>query len=158
MFTIPLTLQEKSFFFWSWRGIYGKDISRINLFLYFFLSFPPNVANFFRDDTHDVHENCLISETPHPLVQLHPKLFFPLDLRHPVSNEPRPPPEPPATLSNKLYGTATAPCMWTNEFKIKTKPSHITFKLTMPSIVQFSTQTMQWYHWKNGFTVWHRSQ
>ena len=28
----------------------------------------------------------------------------------------------------------------------KTKPIHVTFKLTTHSIVQFSPQTMQWYH------------
>ena len=27
----------------------------------------------------------------------------------------------------------------------KKKPSHVTFKLTMRSIVRFSPQTMQWY-------------
>ena len=26
------------------------------------------------------------------------------------------------------------------------KPSHVTFKLTMRSIVRFSPQTIQWYH------------
>ena len=40
----------------------------------------------------------------------------------------------------------TAPCIWTNEIKTKTKPSKVTFKLTTHSIVQFSPQTMQWYY------------
>ena len=40
----------------------------------------------------------------------------------------------------------TAPCIWTNEIKTITKPSKVTFKLTMHSIVQFSPQTMQWYY------------
>ena len=30
--------------------------------------------------------------------------------------------------------------------KPKTKPSHVTFKLTTRSIVRFSLKTMQWYH------------
>ena len=39
--------------------------------------------------------------------------------------------------------TSTESCMWTNESKIKTKPSHVTFKLTTRSVAQFSPQTMQ---------------
>ena len=35
------------------------------------------------------------------------------------------------------YGATAAPCMSTNETKTKTKPSHVTFKLTMRSIVRF---------------------
>ena len=31
--------------------------------------------------------------------------------------------------------------------KTKTKPSHVTVKLTTRSIVRFNTQTMQWYYW-----------
>ena len=38
------------------------------------------------------------------------------------------------------YETTTPPCMWTNEIKTKTKPSHITFKLTTHSVVRFSPQ------------------
>ena len=34
--------------------------------------------------------------------------------------------------------------MWKNETKTKTKPSHVTCKLTTHSIVRFSPQTMQW--------------
>ena len=37
-------------------------------------------------------------------------------------------------------------CMWMNETKIKIKPSHVIFKLTLDSIVRFSPQTMQWFH------------
>ena len=44
----------------------------------------------------------------------------------------------PATLS-WLYIVA-------NEIKTKTKLSHVTFKLTMRSIVPFSLETVQWYH------------
>ena len=32
-----------------------------------------------------------------------------------------------------------------NKIKTKTKPSHVTFKLTTRSIVRFSPQTLQWY-------------
>ena len=44
--------------------------------------------------------------------------------------------------------------MWKNKFKIKTKPSHVTFKFTTRSTVRFSPQTNQWYLWKDGVTVW----
>ena len=44
------------------------------------------------------------------------------------------------------YGTTTALCMWMNEIKTKTKPSHVTFKLITRYIFRFSSQTMQWYH------------
>ena len=37
--------------------------------------------------TYDVYENCPIFKTPHPLVHLRPKFFYPLDLGHPISNE-----------------------------------------------------------------------
>ena len=30
---------------WSWRGIFGKDISKMNLFFYFFFSFSPYVVS-----------------------------------------------------------------------------------------------------------------
>ena len=86
--------------------------------------------------TYDVHKNYLIFKTPHPLVHLRPKSFHPLDLGCPTSNEFPPSPLPTPTD----YGTATAPCMWTNEFKIKAKRSHVTFKLTTCPIVQFSIQ------------------
>ena len=33
-----------------------------------------------------------------------------------------------------------------NEIKTKTKPSHVTFKLTTRSNVQFSQQKLEWYH------------
>ena len=36
--------------------------------------------------THHVHENCPIFQTPYPLVQIHPKFFYPLDLGRPFSN------------------------------------------------------------------------
>ena len=58
----------------------------------------------------------------------------------------------PPSLTN--YGTATTLYMWTNEFKIKTKPSHVTFKFTTRSIVRFNPQTMQMVSWKDGVTVW----
>ena len=38
--------------------------------------------------------------------------------------------------------------MHVNEIKTKAKQSQVTFKLTMRSIVRFSTQIMQWYHWR----------
>ena len=44
------------------------------------------------------------------------------------------------------YGTTTAPYLWTNENKTKAKPSRVTFKLTMRSIVRFSPKTMRSYH------------
>ena len=51
-----------------------------------------------------------------------------------------------AQLKNvRNYGTTTAPCMWTNEIKTKTKSSHVTLKLTTRFIVRFSPQAMQWY-------------
>ena len=37
--------------------------------------------------TYEVHENWPIFKNPHPLVQLIPKLFHPLDLGRPISNE-----------------------------------------------------------------------
>ena len=40
----------------------------------------------------------------------------------------------------KNYGTTTTPCRWMNEIKTKTKPSHITFKLTTRSIARFVPQ------------------
>ena len=44
------------------------------------------------------------------------------------------------------YWAAAAPCIWTNEIKTKTKPSHATFRLTTRFIVRFTLKTMQWYH------------
>ena len=44
------------------------------------------------------------------------------------------------TLSNKLCNNNCTMCMWTNKIKTKTKPSHVTFKLTTRSIVRFSPQ------------------
>ena len=44
------------------------------------------------------------------------------------------------------YGKATTPCMWMSKIKTKTKPSHVTFKLTTCSIVWLSPLTMQQYH------------
>ena len=41
-----------------------------------------------RDDTHDIHENRPIFKNPHPLVQLLPKYFHPLDLGQVISSEP----------------------------------------------------------------------
>ena len=40
--------------------------------------------------TYDVHENCPIPKNPHPLVQLRPRNFHPLDLGLPVSNKSPP--------------------------------------------------------------------
>ena len=40
--------------------------------------------------TYDVHENCPIPKNPHPLVQLRPRNFHPLDLGLPVSNKSLP--------------------------------------------------------------------
>ena len=37
--------------------------------------------------TYEVHENCLILKTLHPLVQLRPPLFHSLDLGRPISTE-----------------------------------------------------------------------
>ena len=62
---------------------------------------------------------CLFS-----LLVLPEKCFHPLDLWRPILNDPQ-----PHVLSPTNYGTTTAPCMWTNQIKTKTK-SHVTFKLT----------------------------
>ena len=60
----------------------------------------------------------------HRTLHLRPTFFHPLDLGRPILNEPPPspalPPRPPHTLSPTNYGTTTAPCIWTNEIKIKT--------------------------------------
>ena len=37
---------------------------------------------------YDIHENWPIFKNPHPLVQLLPKYFHPLDLRRAISSEP----------------------------------------------------------------------
>ena len=46
------------------------------------------------------------------------------------------------------YGNTTAPCMWTNDLKTKTKPSNVTFKW------RFSPSKMQWHHkgWRHCLT------
>ena len=49
--------------------------------------------------TYDLHENCSIFKTPHPLVQLRPKFFHPLDLGRPISNNP-----PLQMITNRLKG------------------------------------------------------
>ena len=54
-----------------------------------------------------------------------------------------PPPSPPPPPSRTNYGTTAAPCKRTNKIKAKTKPIHVTFKLTTRSIVRFSPKTMQ---------------
>ena len=45
------------------------------------------------------------SRPPHPLVQLRPKFFHPLDLGRPISNEP--PPPPLQMISNQLKENIT---------------------------------------------------
>ena len=50
-----------------------------------------------------------------------------------------------ATWECTNYCAAAAPYIWTNEIKTKTKPSHVTLKLTTRFIVQFTLKTMQWY-------------
>ena len=45
------------------------------------------------------------------------------------------------------------PYMWTNEIKTKAKPSHITFKLTICSILWFIPRSNAMVSLKDGFTV-----
>ena len=90
--------------------------------------------------TYEVHASCLIFKTPAPLsiyVQ-NCSTSLTVDIQFQTNPCPLPPPSP------TNYRTATAP--WTNEFKIKAKPSHVTFKLTTCFLVRFSQQRMPWYH------------
>ena len=92
---------------------------------------------FLRDDTHILSN----FQDNYPLSIYVQNFPTALDLGRPILNDPIPHPAPSPTN----YGTATAPCMWTNEIN-RTKPSHGTFKLTTRSIVRFNPQIMQWYH------------
>ena len=56
--------------------------------------------------TCDVHENCLIFRTPHPLSIYVQNFPTPLDLGRPILNDALPPPPSPTN-----YETTTAPCM-----------------------------------------------
>ena len=47
--------------------------------------------------------------------------------------------------TSRNYGTTTAPCIRRKEIKTKTKPIHVTFKLTTRSTVRFSPYKIQWF-------------
>ena len=68
----------------------------------------------------------------------------------------------PLTLNIQFQTTSPSlqmiPCMWTNEIKAKTKPSHITFKLTMRSILRFSPTNNVVVSLKDDFTVWRQKE
>ena len=88
-------------------------------------------------------------QDPQPLVYLWPKYFYSLDLGRPIFKRTLPPPPSPTN-----YVTTTAPCIWTNEIKTRTKPSLITFKSFSRSIVWFSTKTVSMVSLKNDFISW----
>ena len=96
------------------------------------------------DDTHTWCPWKLSNfQDPHPPCPSTFKMFpppWPWTSNFKRIHLPTPPPSPAD------WGTTTASRMWTNEIKIKTKPSQVTFKLTMRFIVRFSPQTAQWYH------------
>ena len=78
--------------------------------------------------THMASMKIVQFSRPSSPVHLCPKFFHPLDLGHPMSNEASP--------------VQMISCMQTEEAKTKTKPSHVTFKLTTCSVVRFSPQTI----------------
>ena len=90
--------------------------------------------NYFRDGAHTTPMKIVQFLRLPPPVHLCPKFFHSHDddLGSPISNEQTAP--------------SPLPCMLSDKIKTKTKPSHVTFKLTTRSIVRFSPQTMQWYH------------
>ena len=90
--------------------------------------------SYVRDDTHDIHQNCPIFKTPNPLVHLRPKFFHSLAL----------------DVQFQMTSHLMIPCMWTNEIKIKTKPS--TSHSVWPRVPFFdlAPRTMQWCHQNNG--------
>ena len=54
--------------------------------------------------TYDVHENCLIFKTPHPIVHLRPKFCHPLELGRPISNESPSPNDNQSVKKNTIQG------------------------------------------------------
>ena len=54
--------------------------------------------------TYDVHENCLIFKTSHPIVHLRPKFCHPLELGRPISNEPPSPNDNQSVKKNTIQG------------------------------------------------------
>ena len=77
-------------------------------------------------------------QDPTPPAHLRSKFFHPFGLGRQILNE-----HPPLPLSNKLWDnnrSVHASERNQTKSKTKTKPSHVTFKLTTGSIVRFSPQ------------------
>ena len=79
--------------------------------------------------TYEVHQSCLIFETPHPPDHLCPKCFHPLDLRRPILNKPAPHP-----LQQTIEQQPHRVCEWA---KSKQKQNQVTSHSNWPRVLSF---------------------